>query len=57
MPITRHEFDLDVVEDMQDWLEIENDPTKKVTARIPFQYMEKDLYILKVVVLVDEPAA
>lgn len=57
MPITRHEFDLDVVEDMQDWLEIENDPTKKVTARIPFQYMEKDLYILKVVVLVDEPAS
>ena len=41
---------------MKDWMDIENDPTKNIVARIPFQYMEKDLYILKVVVLVDEPA-
>lgn len=67
MPIKPHEFDLDVVEDMKDWMDIENDPSKKVHARIPFVYKdwvkkrnekgvleEKDSYILKVVVLVDE---
>ena len=67
MPITPHEFDVDVEEDMATWMSIENDPTKKIIARLPFVYkdvvektdekgkrVEDELYILKVVVLVDE---